>query len=46
MLIYYFKSALRVSDDVFAQHQKQLLYLQYLAVFTQVAAGCSRQQLG
>jgi hypothetical protein len=39
-LIYYSKSAVHVSGDVFAHHQEHFLYLQYLVVFTQVAAGC------
>jgi len=57
-LIYYSYSALHVSGDVFAHHQEHLNVLQYLVVFTQVAAGwclgsafqliqdTSRQQLG
>jgi len=46
-LIYYSKSALHVSDVAFAHHQEHLgVYIQYLAVFTQVAAGWCRQQLG
>ena len=51
-LIYYSKSALHVSGDVFARHQEHLLYLQYLG---SVHPSCcrlvsprdtSRQQLG
>ena len=38
-LIYYSQSALNVSSDVFVHHQEHLTYLQYLVVFTQVAAG-------
>jgi hypothetical protein len=53
-LIHYSKSALHVSGNVFAHHQKHLTYLQYPVVFTQVAAGwcpgssrdTSRQQRG
>jgi hypothetical protein len=37
--IYFSKSALHVSSDVFAHHQGHLTYLQYLVVFTQSAAG-------
>jgi hypothetical protein len=37
-LIYYSKSALHISDDVFVHHQEHLTYLQCLVVFTQVAA--------
>jgi len=43
-LIYYSKSALRVSGDVSSIIRSTWLYLQYLVVFIQVAA--SRQQLG
>jgi hypothetical protein len=38
-LIYYSKSSLHVSGDVFAHHQSSCLYLQYLVIFTQVAVG-------
>jgi len=38
-LIYYYKSALRVSDDVSPIIGSTCLYLQYLVVFTQAAAG-------
>jgi len=37
-LIYYSKSALYVSGDVFARHLEHWLYLQYQVVFTQVAS--------
>jgi hypothetical protein len=37
-LIYYSKSALHVSGDVFAHHH-ECMTSQYLVVFTQVAAG-------
>jgi hypothetical protein len=45
-LIYYYKSALHVSGDVSLIIRGTWLYLQYLVVFTQVAAGTSRQQIG
>jgi hypothetical protein len=38
-LIYYSKSALHVSGDVFAHHQEHLTVLEHLVVFTQVAVG-------
>jgi hypothetical protein len=37
--MYYSKSALHVSGDVFAHPQKTCPHLQYLVVLTQVAAG-------
>jgi hypothetical protein len=38
-LIYYSKSALHVSGDVFAHHQEHLTVFTDLVLFTQVAAG-------
>ena len=38
-LIYYSKSARHVSGDVFPIIRSTLLYLQYLLLFTQLAAG-------
>jgi hypothetical protein len=38
-LIYYSKSALRVSGDVFTHHQEHLTVFTVSVVYTQVAAG-------
>ena len=45
-LIYYYKSALHVSGDVLPIIRGTWLYLQYLVVFTHVAAGLAGSNMG